>query len=337
MSDELDNIEDVEVEEDSLNEDLAAAWDASGAGDDHEVDEVPVEAVAETGEAPAEPQGEPSSEPEGVTAMVDGDADKPPQSLSPEARERWKDTPPEVQAEFARMDQRIEGMAQKYGQSYQRMQNMDKSLAPYSQYLQMNGGPGQTIQSLLQTGSLLQMGTPQQKAAMTAQLIKQFGVDIGQLDSMLVGEMPSQENQQQTQMEQMLNQKLQPLQQQLQTYQQREQFEQQQSQQQIQQELQQFQQTHEFYNDLRQDMADLMDLAANRNRQMSYEEAYNIAASNHPTISKIISSRGSQEAVNKKRSAAVSIAGSPGGDTQAASGNSITSALNDAWDAVGRA
>ncbi|HUX65530.1 MAG TPA: hypothetical protein VMV42_00145, partial [archaeon] len=158
MSEELDNIEEVEVEEDSLNDDLAAAWEASGAGDDHEDGEAP----AEFGEAKA-PVSEVTANPaEGAVAgdtavpAPEDDTGKPPQSLSPEAREKWGSTPPEVQAEFKRMDQRIEGMAQKYGQSYQRMQNMDRSLAPYSQYLQMNGGPGQTIQSLLQTGSLLQ-------------------------------------------------------------------------------------------------------------------------------------------------------------------------------------
>jgi len=330
MSEEFESDE-VEVEEDSINMDLAAAWEASGAGD--EADEAPVETTEEVvAEAPAVAQGEFSE-----SAPVVAEEGKPPQSLSPEARERWKDTPPEVQAEFARMDQRIEGMAQKYGQSYQRMQNMDRSLAPYSQYLQMNGGPGQTIQSLLQTGSLLQMGTPHQKAAMTAQLIKQFGVDISTLDSLLVGQAPPAEVQQRSQLEQMFNERLQPIQRQLQTYQQREQYEQQLQQQQIRSELDKFRQDHEFYNDLRADMADLMDLAANRNRQMSYEEAYNIAASNHPTISKIIASRGSQETVNRKRNAAVSISGSPGGDTSSASGNSIASALNDAWDAVGRA
>ena len=327
----------IEEEESSLNDDLAAAWEASEASIDDDIEqEAPVEAQAPE-EAPVEAAAE---VPEGVEAPPTDD--KPaedgaaPQSLSPEAREKWKDTPAEVKAEFKRMDQRIEGMAQKYGQSYQRTQQMDKALAPFSQYFQMNGGAGQTIQSLLQTGSMLQMGTPQQKAAMTAQIIKQFGIDINTLDSMLVGEAPAPEQQQQQQFEQMLNQKLQPLQQQLQTYQQREQYEQKVQQHQVGTEIQQFASKNEFYNDVRADMADLLDLAANRNRPMDMDEAYRIACSQHPTISKIIAARGSQETVNRKRQAASSIRGNPGGDSMSSGASSISAALNDAWDSVGR-
>ena len=326
----------VEEEENDLNADLAAAWEASEASVDKEATEEEVEAE----EAPAESGFE---KPPKLAAEAKEDKEAPvaegdtaPQSLSPEAREKWKDTPAEVKAEFKRMDQRIEGMAQKYGQSYQRTQQMDKALAPFQQYMSMNGGPGQTIQSLLQTGSMLQMGTPQQKAAMTAQIINQFGVDINTLDSMLVGEAPPPEVQQQQQLEQLLNQKLQPLQQQIQTYQQREQYEKQQQMAHVSSEVQQFAAQNEFYNDVKGDMADLLDLAANRNRPMSMDEAYRLACSQHPTISKIVQARGSQESVNRKRQAASSIRGNPDGDSMSARATSISQALSDAWDSVGR-
>jgi hypothetical protein len=212
---------------------------------------------------------------------------------------------------------------------------MDRALQPYQQLFQMNGGASQMLPDLLQTASLLQMGSPAQKAETAARIIKQFGVDIGTLDNLLVGQAPPAEVQQQSQLDQMLNQKLAPLQQQLQQYQQREQQMQQRTQHEIQSELNSFANEHEFYDDLKNDMADLMDLAANRGREMSLKQAYDLAASQHPVISGIISGRASKQQVQTKRNAASSVSGSPGGSMSAPK-DSISAALLDAWDNAGR-
>jgi hypothetical protein len=127
-----------------------------------------------------------------------------------------------------------------------------------------------------------------------------------------------------------------PMQQQLQGYQQREQYQAQQAQGQVAQEVTQFGSSNEFYNDVRGDMADLLDMAANRGREMSMEEAYNLACNNHPQISKIMSGRTSQQTVDTKRRAASSIQGSPGGAMSKGAPNSTMAALNDAWDGAGR-
>jgi hypothetical protein len=325
----------VELEEDTLSSALADAWDASDS-----TDEVPVEAAAE--EVPAE--GEPKSEEWLRTGEPDANQpeanqpadDKAPDGLSLEAREAWKDVPESVKADIVKRENDYANGIAKHRQATQRVQGMDRALQPYQQYLQMNGGAGQTIQTLLQTGSSLQMGSPHQKAQVVANLIKQFSVDISQLDSMLVGEAPAPEQQQQNQFEQMLNQRLGPMQQQLQGYQQREQQQQHQAQGQVAQEVSAFGTNNEFYNDVRGDMADLLDMAANRGREMSMDEAYNLACSNHPQISKIMNGRVSQKTVTQKRRAASSISGSPGGGMSKGAPNSTMAALNDAWDSAGQ-
>jgi len=334
----------VEIEEDSLNSALADAWDASeidnGGEDAAEVQE-PVSLGAgdtggDTGQASDESpvrQSEDDSSP--VSTQSEEDS-KPPVGLSLESREVWNDVPDAVKADIARRERDYEAGIEKHRVATQRVSAMDRSLQPYQQYLQMNGGAGEALQGLLQTGSSLQMGSPIQKAQVVAGLIKQFGVDIKSLDSMLVGEAPSAESQQQSQMEQMFNERLGPMQQQLQGYQQREQQERQQAQGQVAQEVTNFGSNNEFYNDVRGDMADLLDMAANRGREMSMDEAYNLACSNHPQISKIMSGRSSQQSVNQKRQAASSISGSPGGGMQGKAANSVASALNDAWDSAGR-
>jgi hypothetical protein len=243
--------------------------------------------------------------------------------------------PDAVKQDIIRREQDYAKGIEKHKRNAQRAEMMDRTLQPYQQLFAMNGGAAQFMPNLLQTAAGLQMGTPVQKAQIAAKLIQDFGVDIKALDSALVGEAPPKEIQVQQQLDQMLSQKLQPLQQQLAQYQQRDQYAAQQAQQEVASEVQNFGAQNEFYNDVRADMADLLDLAANRGREMSMQQAYELACSQHPTISKILQQRASQQQVQQKRSAASSIQGSPGGSMQSAP-NSMVAALNDAWDSAGR-
>tara|TARA_R110000823_G_scaffold312488_1_gene439181 strand:- start:5474 stop:6460 length:987 start_codon:yes stop_codon:yes gene_type:complete len=327
MIDENEVTEEVEIEEpsDDINAELAAAWDSV---ESEEVEEVSFEAPQEV-ETEAQPESE-NSEP------IVSELDQSPAGLSPEAREEWANTPTAIKEHIARNEQRMEGLAQKFGANAKRAESMDRSLAPYAQLFAMNGGAGNTLPGLLQTASQLQMGSGPQKAQAVAQIIKQFGVDIRALDSMLVGEAPSQESQQQSQVQQAVQQAVAPYQQQMQQFQQQQQFEAQQAQSQIAGEVNDFGSQHEFYNDVRSEMADLLDMSANRGRSMSMEEAYNAACLGHPQIAKILSARSSQQSVQKKQKASSSIYGTSGGSMSGGSPNSVEAALNSAWDNAGR-
>jgi hypothetical protein len=333
-------------EEQDLSAALSAAWDAAEANDDQESISESYAGAEETADPADEHDTKVQREAELPGVRDGGDAaqepvaadesaavDKAPAGLSPEAREAWKDAPQAIKDHIKAYDQRMEGLAQKYGESFQRMQAMDKSLAPFQQLFAMNGGAQQTLMPLLQTASILQMGSTGQKAQVAANLIKQFGVDIKQLDALLVGEQPQQGPQ--DQLAQLVDQRLAPLQQQLQHYQQREQQAQQQSQQQISNELSSFAEKNEFYDDVKMEMADLLDMAANRGRQMTLDEAYSIACSTHPSISKIIQNRQSQQSIQAKRTAASSVRGKAG-DLAAPANQSRTAALEEAWDNFGR-
>jgi hypothetical protein len=335
-------------EENDLSAELAAAWDAAEAAenDTGEVHQSDDESYASEGaavqhDAEVQPEGEPSGVPGGgeqepsAAADEQPSLDTPPKGLSPEAREAWLETPEAVRQELAKREQDYEAGIVKYAQNAKRAEQMDQVLGPYQQLFAMNGGAHNTLPGLLQTASLLQMGAPQQKAAAVAALIKQFGVDIRTLDNVLVGAKPPADVQKQSELEELLNQKLGPLQEKLQTYEQREQQQQQFEQQRIQTELQQFAQSHEFYADVSQEMADLLDMSARRGRQMSLDEAYNIACSTHPSISKIMQARQSQPAAGRRQAAASSVHGTPGGTGQADS-SSIRGALEAAWENAGR-
>jgi hypothetical protein len=225
---------------------------------------------------------------------------------------------------------------QKYAQGAKRAAGMDQTLAPFQQYTSMNGGPGAAIKGLLETGSMLQMGSPQQKAQIVAQLIGQFGVDISALDNMLVGNAPSEESQQQSAVQQAVQQAVAPYQQSMDQLNQQQNYQRHQQQQAVVSEVNDFGATHEFYKDVRGDMANILDSAAATGRKVGMEEAYTMAVNMHPQIAPIVAARNNASAIAGKRKAASSISGTqggPGGGSQVP--DDLTAQLNAAWDHVG--
>ena len=328
----------VEYEEDTLAADLAAVFDEAVQEDEPDdgieirAEEAPgdtdtgtdapdVEAVPETVEA-----GE--QKPVEASADVDG----MPVGLPASAREAGKDTPKAVKAAVAKREKDFATGIQKYAEGAKRAMAMDQTLSPYRQYMEINGGPQASISTLLKTGALLQSGSGNQKAQLIAQMINQFGVDVNALDNLLVGRAPPPQSQE-TSVQQLVQQEMQRrdgAQQQA-----RRQYDQQQAT----GEVNQFAQSpkNEFYRDVRADMADMLDMAGRRGQQMTMQQAYDRACMMNPEVSGIIQARKNGLDMQNKRKAAVSITGGPGGPGGGGeSTNSITEALNAAWDAVDR-
>ena len=321
----------IEVEEplDDLTSELAAAWDNSEA---EEAEETPEAAPVEAESAEAAPV-------EATDAPVeaeDVDIDTAPIGMSIEAREHWKDTPDAVKKFVANFEKRNSDMAAKYGADTQRVLQMDKVLEPYQQLFAMNGGAGNVLPSVMETASILQLGNPQQKAQRLAEMMSQFDVDVRLLDELLVGAAPSAAQQQQTMLQQQIQQEVAPLQQQVQFYEQQQQQQQQAERQRMSGEIQDFGATHEFYYDVVDQMADLIDMSHNRKINMGMEEAYKVACLANEQISKVIESRRSQELVQSKRNAASSVYGNSGGSMSGNAPSSVEAALNEAWDNQGR-
>jgi hypothetical protein len=225
---------------------------------------------------------------------------------------------------------------QKYAENAKRAQAMDDVLKPYESLFTTNGGPQNTIKALLSTGATLQMGSPMQKVNMVAQIIKEFGVDVPTLDQVLVGEQPEQPPAGDPQYVQQVVQ--QAVQQAVAPYQQAQQQAVQQSQQQVQNELVTFATNpkNEFYHDVKLDMADILDLAAQRGLELSLEDAYERACLMNPEVSRVMNSRTQQQQVQRKRRASVSVSGSPAGPGAAPDPANLRGAIEAAWDNVGR-
>ena len=336
-------------EDTSLMDELTAAWEEH---EDAEVFE----------DAPNEPAGEPigttevvqgasdessslqpveggesgiaNSEAGQIQADAPAPVDEAPKGLSIGMRENWKNLDSQTKDEFRRYEERIGGMAQKYAHDARRAQAMDKVMQPYSQLMQMNGGPQNILPGLLQTGAALQTGNEVERARTVASLINQFQVNPAQVAGFLKGE--SVEPTQNEQMQQMVSQQMAPMQQELQQLRQRDMQMRQQGQEQIKGKIREFAQANEFYGDLSETMADIMDIAARNGREMGLQEAYDAAAWQHPEIRKVMLARQSQGQVQQRKRAASSIHGTPGGEGSSAGPADLRSTLEQAFQNANR-
>jgi len=328
-------IEEEAVEEDSLTAELSAAWDAAEAEETTEVEETPDEPISEAKEevAQAEESASPDTTEDSLAELPaegepEADTESPPVSLSPAAREAWKDTPDVLKKEFAKRERDFNTGLQKNAENANRATQMDEVLRPFDALFQVDGGrPGDTIKGLLQTATGLQMGSPQQKVNIVANLIKQFGIDIEGLDNTLSGQgmtqaAPQQQGITPEQIQQMVDQRFQQQNQNVQG-------------QQAQTEIQQFASdpTNEFYNDVRGDMADILDVSARQGRTLSLKQAYDKACLMRDDISAIIRSRQAAP-TPAQRKASKSITGLSSGGKAPTQANTLRDSLEMAWDAA---
>jgi hypothetical protein len=333
--------ENTHEEEDSVSADIDRAW-AEHENAEPSDDPVP-DPGTDDGDADApdpvsgedaepEPPGDEAAKAEKpVSEKADaGAVDKPPAGLSAAAREAWKTAPKELKADIIKRERDYAVGLQKNAEWAQRAQQMDQALAPYGQYMAMNGG-ARSVVDLLQTASTLQMGTPQQKAEMAAQVIQQFGVDINMLDTVLSGQsVPNSQPQ--------LSEREQRIERFLQQQEEQQRYQQQQSQAEVNQTVGAFMNDpkNEFADLVRDDMADLLDGAARRGVAMTLDEAYTKACRMRDDIAPILASRSNSGNLQKRKNASSSISGAPGGSVVSKATDSVRSALEAAWDEAGQ-
>lgn len=266
---------------------------------------------------------------------------KPPVSWKPAVREKWSTLPPDVQAEISRRETEIQrGLSQaanarKFTEEFFRVVN------PYETLIRaQNSTPLAAVSNLMNTAARLSLGTPAQKAQVIAEIIQNYAVDIQTLDSVLAGQAVPDEG---AKISQLIQQQLAPVQQFMQQIGQARAQRQQRMTAQIDSEIEQFASEADFFEDVRLDMADILDMAAKRGQEMSLDEAYARAVALNPDIAKIVSQRmaarqqqgTSQEAVQRARLAASSVRGSPPAAGAKGTPDSIRGALEAAWDQSG--
>lgn len=279
--------------------------------------------------------------------------DRPPQSWKGETRKIWNELPLTVRQEVYRRERAVDTAMRESADARNFALGFQKVIEPYSARLQANGGAIKGIESLLRADYALSTAPQETKAKMMAALIEQYGVNVEELDKALssnpravAGGNPLVDT-----IKSELDRRLAPVTDFIQSQRQVQQ-------QTVQSEEQQLQQTlfdmandsenYEFFQDVIEDMADLMDSHARRGVALTPQQAYSKAVRIHPEIGPMLQAREAEtqkreaarklnEQAEKAKAASVSVSGAPlGKPTTQISGNSadLRSTLETAWNAV---
>jgi hypothetical protein len=190
--------------------------------------------------------------------------------------------------------------------------------------------------NLMQISSQLQFGNQQQKAGLVAQIMRAYGVDIPTLDAILSNtQMPTQ---QQAQQEAFRDPRVDGLLSQLAAVRQRED---QQVRKSATDEVEAFGAKHDFFNDVREVMADLIELFDRRGVDLSFEQAYERACQMDPEISRVLAQRAAagaaqnqQRSTVRNKAAASSVRSTPAVGAPGAAPENLRGTIEAAWDAA---
>jgi hypothetical protein len=304
----------------------APAADVSDATDTTEASALVDEAIAETAEAPAAPAA--GKAPAAKATEKAGEAAaktvgiKAPNSWKPAMREKWSSLPKEIQQEISRRERDINKGMHESGEARRFQNEFERTVQPFQTFIAAeNSTPLKAVQNMMQTAATLRVGSPQQKAQTVAHLIKNFGIDVKTLDSMLAGSYQTDPVQRQIQ------EAVAPVQEIVNRYQAQEAGRHAELNQNVGNELETFaaDPANEFFEDVRDTMADIMDMATNRGQKIDLSTAYNRAIMMHDDIADVVTQRKLLEQAKSKnastqaaRKKAVSISGAPtvGGDAE---------------------
>lgn len=222
--------------------------------------------------------------------------DKAPESWKPAEREFWQRLPAEARAAVQRREQDINQFVQQTAAKRKIADQFIETVNPYMGMIQAEGGnPISMVQDLLNTATFLRTGPPAQKAILIAKLVKDFGISIQDLDAALVGEqIPEDPN---AKMMEILDKRLAPVNQLLQRVEQNRAQQEQTSSLEMDHEIAAFatDPKNEYFIDVKDDMADLVEMASRRNRPITLKDAYDRAVAMNSEVQTAIRAKVAQK------------------------------------------
>jgi len=249
-----------------------------------------------------EPEAETPQEAEPEAPAIT--AKRPPSTWTAKAKAEFDKLPALIQDEVLKREADIgKGIAQ-YKQYAEYGQALHQVIAPYQQYIQQAGStPERAIANLLDTAIRLRSGTPQQKGQMVMAIAQQYGAD---LSAYLGGE-----QQQAHPTALALNEHLAPLAQKVQylesTLMSERQRQEQMAMSDAAKRINDFQNAVDesgkpknlYFDNVREQMAHLIEMAAKSGQDMPIEQAYEAACWSHPEIRPLLLA--SQQATEQAR------------------------------------
>lgn len=303
---------------------------------EEKTEEQPTEQPSETA-PPQEPEQQPAQQ------LHQEPKDKAPQSWKPGVRSKWAQVDPEVRAEVNRREREVTRVLNESAQARQIVGQVAEVIRPYEARMRAVGvGPVEAIQRLFQADYVLTSSSPAKAAEYMANLIREYGIDIKQLDNALAGQ-PTVDPVE-SRIEQAIQQRLAPLGQFLQHQQAQQQAADYQRGQAALGEIEKMAQNttkYPHFEQVRDTMADLIDFYAAKGQFESLESVYNKSVALNPELGAQSAKQAVRQqaaAINQQTqralAASASIAGSPGGSPVPGKANgSIRDAVEAAWAA----
>lgn len=258
---------------------------------------------------------------------------KPPASWKPGAREKWASLPPEVQQEIDKREKDATASLSQARDNKAFRDQWKELTSPFESHIRANGGEVlATVQNLLRTQHQLAMGHPQQRAQIVADIIRTYGVDGDALVAALQGQGAPQQPQGQEYRDPRFDQFLQGLQSEKQRRDEARRS-------QMAQELERFKEANEFYEDVKHEMAAMLDAGVARD----LAEAYARASWANPEVRAILQQREAAKQANaisastqRAKAAASSVKSQPAASMNGAQPKSTREAVEHAWEMLSR-
>lgn len=320
----------------TLREELAAAFEADGKPSSKPEAKGAKDGVQEEGQGQegkvAKPETQPEVQPKGKspakpetqqtdTGTPEARQGRAPGSWKPAIRERWGELPAPVQQEILRREAEVSRGLNESAAARKFAEDFGKVTAPYQSVIAAEGGDAMKfVNNLMATAAGLYHGAPRNKVDIVAGLIKNFNIDIATLDQVLAGQMPQGQASPQTQLPDAAAFIRQEIQQALSPILRGQQIAEQQNSRKVQQDVESFASdpANEFFEDVRDTMADLLEFTARRGEEMDLQTAYKRAIMMHSDIAELVADRELRKKAAQASSAAVaakskatSIAGAP--------------------------
>jgi tetratricopeptide (TPR) repeat protein len=297
-----------------------------------EAKEDPVPVVPEKAEEPE--ADKPAEEAPSAVAPPPETEDKPeksysvekaPQSWRPTQKAKWDKLDPDVRQEVIRRERETEQALSSSAQARRVAQEFQQAVQPYMARVEAMGvNPITAAQQLFRADHILTTAPKAQRAAFMAKLIKDYDVDVVELDRELSGAPPADPVQ--STVDKLLQERLAPFMSIVERQQQAELRQSQQAAQTMESQIAEMSDNPKFpeFEQVRGDMADIIEIQAKRGVYLTLEQAYTRAVAMNPDVSARVNQRqqasSSQAAAQEANSraqralkASSSVSGSPGG------------------------
>lgn len=299
------------------------------------------EPSATTPQAKEKPDAEDKQQPTEVDKLS-----RAPKSWKPDARAKWETTDPAIRAEVVRREREVQRALSESSGAREFTQSFKEIAGPFSQrYHQAGLQPLQVVKNMMEVDHTLAYAPAHVKAKLMAKLIKDYDIDIGLLDTAISGGDSGEEPV--SIVERMIEKKLAPINEYFQTSQQREHQRTQaemEAQRQAIENMAEDEDNFPYFETVRQDMADIIEMNARRGVYLDPKTAYTRAVAMNPDAQAAEQERAKQRTAQRANNAAtralgasLSVNGSPAGLRTTVSPADLRGTLEAAWaEANGR-